>query len=86
MSLTKSLKARATQLTQHALTRLFADEKRANAFAQAIGTAQRGKAAFESSQEAVLHQFQFATKADFKRLSKSLGSIKKRIDGLSKKL
>jgi hypothetical protein len=86
MTITKKLKTRATELTQKALTRFFADERRANAVANALGAVQRGKAAFDSSQDAVLHQFQFATKTDFKRLAKSLSSLKKRIESLSKKV
>jgi hypothetical protein len=85
MGLSEEVKKRATALAQRALTQLFADERRANAIAGAIGKAQQGKEAFDRGQNAVLHQFQFATKADFKALSKKLSGLKRRVEALSKK-
>ncbi len=69
-----------------AMERLFADEKRAQKIAEAIGTVQRGKAAVDKTQTVVMHQLNFATKADFKDLGRSLSSLKKRIKALDEKL
>lgn len=73
-------------LSAKAMEHLFADEKRAAQIAQAIGTVQRGKAVVDKTQTVVMHQLNFATKADFKDLGRSLSSLKKRIKALDEKL
>ncbi len=86
MGLTSRLKKRALGLSTRAVERLFADEKRAARISQAMGSVQRGKQAVDSTQRAVMHQFNFATKADFKELGKELSALKKRIKALDEKL
>lgn len=86
MGLRKQLTEKAMGLSAKAMERLFADEKRAQKIAEAIGTVQRGKAAVDKTQTVVMHQLNFATKADFKDLGRSLSSLKKRIKALDEKL
>jgi polyhydroxyalkanoate synthesis regulator phasin len=86
MGLGKQLKDKAMQLSQQAMERLFADEARAQKIADAMGTMQRGKEAFDSTQRMVLNQLNFATKADFKDLGKKISSLKKRLKSLDDKL
>lgn len=86
MGLRKQLQEKAMGLSAKAMERLFADEKRAQKIAEAIGTVQRGKAAVDKTQTVVMHQLNFATKADFKDLGRSLSSLKKRIRALDEKL
>ena len=68
------------------MERLFADEKRAQRIAEVIGSVQRGKAAADKTQTVVMHQLNFATRADFKDIGRSLSSLKKRIKALDEKL
>lgn len=86
MGLRKQLAEKAMGLSAKAMERLFADEKRAAKIAEAIGTVQRGKAAVDKTQTVVMHQLNFATRADFKDLGRSLSSLKKRIRALDEKL
>jgi len=86
MGLRKQLTEKAMGLSAKAMERLFADEKRAQRIAEAIGTVQRGKAAVDKTQTVVLHQLNFATRADFKELGRSLSSLKKRVKALDEKL
>ncbi|GMU59153.1 MAG: hypothetical protein AMXMBFR34_09160 [Myxococcaceae bacterium] len=86
MGLRSTLKKRALGLSQKAMERLFADEARAQKIAEALGTVQRGKQAFDSTQRVVLNQLNFATKADFKELGRQLSSLRKRVKALDEKL
>ena len=86
MGIASRLKNRALGLSQKAMERLFADEKRATQIAGAIGAMQRGKQRFDKGQRAVMHQLNFAAKSDFKDLGKSLGSLRRRVQSLSEKL
>ncbi|MBE2249759.1 MAG: hypothetical protein IAE78_09425 [Myxococcus sp.] len=86
MGLRKQLTEKAMGLSAKAMERLFADEKRAQRIAEAIGTVQRGKAAVDKTQTVVMHQLNFATRADFKELGRSLSSLKKRVKALDEKL
>jgi polyhydroxyalkanoate synthesis regulator phasin len=80
------MKERAMGLSARAMERLFADEHRAARVAEALGAVQRGKAAVDRTQTVVMHQLNFATRADFKELNRSLTSLKKRIKALDEKL
>ncbi|MEW6431886.1 MAG: hypothetical protein AB1730_10295 [Myxococcota bacterium] len=86
MGIRSKLKKQALGLSQKAMEKLFADEKRAQKVAEVIGTVQRGKQAFDSTQRVVLHQLSFATKADFKDLGKQLGGLRRRVKALDEKL
>ncbi len=86
MGLRKSLRDRALGLSARAMERVFADEKRAQQFSSALGAVQRSKAVVDKTQAAVMHQLNFATRADFKDLGRSLSSLKKRIKSLDAKL
>ena len=86
MGLADKLKKEALGLSQKAMERLFADEKRASQVASAIGAVQRGKAAFDKTQREVMSQLNFASRADFKDLGKSLSALKRRVKELDEKL
>jgi tRNA G18 (ribose-2'-O)-methylase SpoU len=86
MSLASRLKERAMGLSQKAMERLFADEKRAQKVVEVIGKAQQAKKSVDSAQRAVLNQLNFATKQDFKELGKQLSGLKKRLRSLDEKI
>ena len=86
MGITEKIKAEAMGLSQKAMERIFADDKRAARVAEAIGAVQRGKAAFDKTQRAVMHQLNFASRTDFKELGKQLSGLKRRVRELESKL
>ena len=86
MGFTEKIKAEAMGLSQKAMERIFADEKRAAKVAEAIGAVQRGKAAFDGAQRAVMHQLNFASRSDFKEIGKQLSALKRRVKELESKL
>lgn len=86
MSLGSRLKKQAVGFSHKALQRLFADEKRATQIASALGAVQRGKQRLDKTQRVVLHQFNVATKADFKDLGKSLSALRRRVQSINDKL
>ena len=86
MGITEKIKNEAMGLSQKAMERIFADEKRAQRVAEAIGAVQRGKAAFDKTQRAVMNQLNFASRADFKEIGKQLSGLKRRIRELETKL
>jgi len=86
MGLSSQLKQQAMKLSQKAMEKLFADEKRAQKVAEAIGAVQRGKQSLDKTQAAVMHQFSFATRGDFKALGKQLSALRRRIQALDEKL
>jgi polyhydroxyalkanoate synthesis regulator phasin len=86
MGVTERLKAQAMGLSQKAMERLFADEKRAAKVAEVIGAAQRGKAAFDKGQRELMHQLNFASRTDFKEIGKQLSAMKRRVRDLEAKL
>ena len=86
MGFTEKIKNEAMGLSQKAMEKIFADEKRAQKVAEAIGAVQRGKAAFDATQRAVMHQLNFASRQDFKELGKQLSGLKRRVKELEAKL
>ena len=86
MGLTDRLKKEALGLSQKAIERLFADEKRASRVANVIGKVQQGKAAFDKGQVSVMHQLNFASKSDFKEIGKQLSALRRRVRDLDEKL
>ncbi|MBX7098024.1 MAG: hypothetical protein K1X89_09950 [Myxococcaceae bacterium] len=86
MGLGRTLKQRALGLSQKAMERLFADERRAARIASALGTLQRGREALGKSQDTVLHQLNFASQSDFKALGKQLGALRRRVRALDERL
>ena len=86
MGISTALKHYTTQLSQKAMEKLFADEQRAQKVAEVIGRAQQAKKSFDKTQRTVLHQLNFATRADFKDLGKQLSALKKRVQALDAKL
>jgi polyhydroxyalkanoate synthesis regulator phasin len=86
MGLTDRLRKEALGLSQKAMERLFADDKRAGQIANMIGKVQQGKAAFDKGQVEVMHQLNFASKSDFKELGKQLSSLRRRVRDLDAKL
>lgn len=86
MSITSRLKERVMGVGQKAMERLFADEKRAQKVVEVIGKAQQAKKSVDSAQRVVMHQFNFATRQDFKDLGKQLSGLKKRLRSLDEKI
>ena len=86
MGLAKELKKQAMALSQKAMERLFADEKRAMKIASAIGSVQKGKQALDRGQDQLMHAFGFATRSDYKAVGKQLSALKRRARELDEKL
>lgn len=86
MGITSRLKKQAMGLSQKAMERLFADDKRATRIAEALGAVQRGKQSIDRTQRVVMNQLNFATKADFKDLGKQLSALKRRVRDLDAKI
>ena len=86
MGLRDDLKKQAMTLSQRALEKLMADEKRAMRIAGAIGKVQRGREVWTRGQDEVMRTFSFAPKSDFKALGKKLSSLKRRIRELMEKV
>ncbi|MFZ5443242.1 MAG: hypothetical protein ACOZQL_24760 [Myxococcota bacterium] len=86
MGITSKLKQQALGLSQKAMERLFADEKRAQKVVEVMGKAQQAKKTLDSTQRVVLNQLNFATRQDFKELGKQLSGLKKRLRSLDEKL
>ena len=86
MSIRRNLKKQALGVSQMAMEKLLADEKRAMAVAQALGSVQRGKQALDRGQEELMRALSFATRSDFKAVGKKLSGLKRRLRELDKKL
>lgn len=86
MAIGDRLKKQAVGLSQKAMEKLFADEKRATQIASALGAVQRGREAIDRTQIEVLHQLNFATRGDFKDLGRQLSGLKRRARDLEEKL
>lgn len=86
MGIRNTIKKEALGLTQRAMARLFADEKRATQVAFALGAVQRGKQAVDKGQVVLMHQLNFASRSDFKQLGKQLSALKRRIRDLDARL
>jgi len=86
MGLGDGLKKQALNLSQKAMDRLFADEKRAMKIASAVGKVQKGKQALDKGQEDLMRTLNLAPKSDFKALGKQLSALKRRLRELDEKL
>lgn len=86
MGITSTLKQYSMQLSQKAMEKIFADEKRAQKVVEVMGRAQKAKKTLDSTQRAVLNQLNFATRQDFKEIGKQLSSLQRRVRSLDGKL
>ena len=86
MGIRQNLKKQALGVSQKAVEKLLADEKRAMAVAQALGSVQRGKQALDRGQEELMRALNFATRSDFKAVGKKLSGLKRRLRELDEKL
>lgn len=86
MGIANRLKQRALKFSQKTMERLFADEKRAQRVVGVLGKAQQTKKAIDSTQRALMHQFNFATRQDYKDLGRQLSKLKKRLVSLGTKV
>lgn len=86
MGLTQKLKNNAMGLSQKALEKLLADEKRAMRLGVAIGKVQQGKAAVDKGQEQLLRTLNFASRSDFKALGKRLSVLRRRMRELEEQV
>ncbi len=86
MGIRQNLKKQALGVSQKAMETLLADEKRAMAVAQALGSVQRGKQALDRGQQELLRALSFAPRGDFKAVGKKLSGLKRRLRELDGKL
>ena len=86
MGIRQDLKKQALGVSQKAMERLLADEQRAQALAQALGSVQRGKQALDRGQEELMRALSFAPRSDFKAVGKQLAGLKRRLRELDAKL
>lgn len=86
MGIRKDLTKKALEVSQKAMEKLMADEKRAMKVAEAIGSVQRGKQALDRTQDQVLKALNLATRSDYKAMGKKLSSLKRRLRDLEEKL
>ncbi len=86
MSLAKRIKKEVLAASQRGMDRLFADPKRAEKIASALGTVQRGKQAMDRGQAEVLRALNFAPIEDYKAVGKQLSGLKRRLRELDGKL
>ncbi len=86
MGLGNRLKKEAMSLSQKAMEKLLADEKRAMKVAEVVGRVQKGREALKSGQEGVLRALSFAPKSDFKAIGRQLSALKRRVRELEDKL
>jgi hypothetical protein len=86
MGIRDDLKKQALGLSNLAMEKLLADEKRALAVAQAIGRVQRGKQALDKGQDEVMKALHFAPRSEFKAVGKQLAGLKRRLRELDEKL
>lgn len=86
MGIRQNLKKQALDVSQKAVEKLLADEKRAMAVAQALGSVQRGKQALDRGQEELMRALSFATRSDFKTVGKKLSGLKRRLRELDERL
>ncbi|HEX8435506.1 hypothetical protein [Archangium sp.] len=86
MGIREDLKKQALGMSQKAVEKLMADEKRAMTVAQALGSVQRGKQALDKGQEELMRALNFAPKSDFKAVGKKLSGLKRRLRELDEKL
>ena len=86
MGMGENLKKQALGMSQKAVEKLMADEKRALALAQALGSVQRGKQALDRGQEELMRALSFAPRSDFKAVGKKLSGLKRRLRELDEKL
>ena len=86
MGIRQDLKKQALGASQKAMEKLLADEKRAMALAQALGSVQRGKQALDRGQEELMRALSFAPRSDFKAVGKKLSGLKRRLRELDEKL
>ena len=86
MGIRENLKKQALGVSQKAVEKLMADEKRAMTVAQALGSVQRGKQALARGQEELMRVLSFAPRSDFKAVGKKLSGLKRRLRELDEKL
>jgi hypothetical protein len=86
MGIRQELKKQALDVSQKAVEKLMADEKRAMVLAQALGSVQRGKQALDRGQEELMRALGFAPRSDFKAVGRKLSGLKRRLRELDEKL
>jgi hypothetical protein len=86
MGIRQDLKKQALNVSRKAVEKLMADEKRAMALAQALGSVQRGKQALDRGQEELMRVLSFAPRSDFKAVGRKLSGLKRRLRELDEKL
>ena len=80
------LQKQAFDFSRRAMERFLADEQRAQTFAGALGTVQRGRRALDRGQQEIIRALQLASKSEFKALGKALSGLKRRARELEERL
>ncbi len=82
----EKMKQRAFQVLGRLAERALADERRAAAFAKAIGHLQRARDEAAKLQEGALRSLGLASKSDYRDLNRELSSLRRRVRRLAESL
>src|SRR5262249_39175734 len=74
------------QTLDKAVEWLLSDEQRAAQVGKVLGQVQRGRQILSEGQDELLRAFQFAPRADYKRVGKQLSGLKRRLRELDERL
>jgi hypothetical protein len=74
------------QTFEKAVEWLLSDEQRAAQVGKVLGHVQRGRQILSEGQDELLRVFQFAPRADYKRVGKQLSGLKRRLRELDERL
>ncbi len=82
----KNLRERLLGIANRGVEKLFADDRRAARVMSALGALQKARAQLEQGQQTALHAGQFATRTDFRKLSKRAAALTQRARSLERRL
>lgn len=86
MGLADSLRSKGAALAGQAMTKLFADEKRAQQLGELLNLVQLGKKRLDEVQERALREMGVASSGDLKAAGKRLAALRKSARQLDEKL
>lgn len=86
MGLAKDLKSRSAAIAGEAVTKLFADEKRAAQIGELLNMVQKSRKAIDEAQERALRNMGVASSGDLKAAGKRLAALRKSARKLDEKL
>jgi hypothetical protein len=86
MGLVENLRSKSAALAGQAMTKLFADEKRAQQIGEMINLVQRSRRRIDEAQERALKELGVASSGDLKAAGKRLAALRKSARQLDEKL